>query len=63
VAEKALPLALDSVGLGQTETGETIQQPGVGQTTLAFAMLTKATQKLGQPLLAMTASTATHGAN
>jgi hypothetical protein len=51
------------VGLGQTETGETIQQPGVGQTTLAFAMLTKATQKLGQPLLAMTASTATHGAN
>jgi hypothetical protein len=63
VAEKALPLPLDSVGLGQTETGETILQLGIGQTTLAFAMSTNATEKLGQSLLAMTASAASHGAN
>jgi hypothetical protein len=63
VAEKAFPLPLDSVGLGQTDTGETILQLGIGQTTLAFAMPTNATKKLGQSLLAMTASTASHGAN
>lgn len=63
VAEKAFPLPVDSVGLGQTETGETILQLGIGQTTLAFAMPTNATEKLGQSLLAMTASTAGHGAN
>jgi hypothetical protein len=63
VAEKALPLPLDSVGLDQTETGEAILQLSVGQTTLAFAMPTNATEKLGQSLLAMSASTASHGAN
>jgi hypothetical protein len=63
VAEKAFPLPLDSVALGQTETGETILQLGIGQTMLAFAMPTNATEKLGQSLLAMTASAASHGAN
>jgi hypothetical protein len=51
VAEKAFPLPLDSMGLGQTETGETILQLGVGQTTLAFLMPMNATEKLGQSLL------------
>jgi hypothetical protein len=63
VANKAFPLPLDSVGLGQIETGDTILQLGIGQTTLAFAMPTKATEKLGQSLLAMNASIASHGAN
>jgi hypothetical protein len=63
VAEKASPLPLDSVGLGQTKAGETILQLGIGQTALAFAMPANATEKLGQALLAMTASTASHGAN
>lgn len=63
VAEKAFPLPVDSVGLGHTETGETILQLGIGQTTLAFAMLTKATAKHGQSPLAMTASTVSNGAN
>jgi hypothetical protein len=43
VAEKAFPLPLDSVGLGQAETGETILQLGIGQTTLAFLMPMNAT--------------------
>jgi hypothetical protein len=62
VVEKAFPLPLDSVGLGQTETGETILQLGIGQTTLALAMPTNATEKLAQLLLTMTDSTANHGA-
>jgi hypothetical protein len=36
-------------------------QPGIGHTTLAFAMPTKVTQKLGRSLLAMTASAPCHG--
>jgi hypothetical protein len=63
VAEKAFPLPLDSVGLGQIETGEIILQLGTGQTTLAFAMPTNATEKPGQSLLAMTASPASHRGN
>jgi hypothetical protein len=43
VAEKVLPL--DCVGLGQTETGETILQLGIGQTRLAFVIPTNATEK------------------
>jgi hypothetical protein len=61
VAEKVLPL--DCVGLDQTETGETILQLGIGQTRLAFVIPTNATEKLGQSLLAMTASTTSHAAN
>jgi transposase len=42
MAEKTFPLLFDSVGWGQTKTGATILQLGIGQTILAFAMPTNA---------------------
>jgi hypothetical protein len=52
----AFPLPIDSMGLGETETGDTVLQMNIGETTLAFAMPSSASPKLGQSLLAMSAS-------
>ena len=43
-----LPLPLNSVGLGETEDGDTVLQLDIGQTALAFAMPAAASRKLGQ---------------
>jgi hypothetical protein len=58
-----LPLPIDSVGLGEAESGDTVLQLNIGQTTLAFAMPANASRKLGQSLLALSASSATSPAN
>ncbi len=52
----AFPLPINSMGLGETETGDTVLQMNIGETTLAFAMPSSASAKLGQSLLAMSAS-------
>ena len=52
----AFPLPIDSMGLGETETGDTVLQMNIGETTLAFAMPSSASAKLGQSLLTMSAS-------
>jgi hypothetical protein len=50
-----LPLPLSSVGLGETEDGDTVLQLDIGQTALAFAMPAAVSRKLGQSLLTLSA--------
>jgi hypothetical protein len=50
------PLPLDSVALGETDDGGTVLELNVGQTALAFFLPTSACTKLGQTLLAVSAS-------
>jgi hypothetical protein len=57
------PLPVDSVGLGEAESGDAVLQLNIGQTALAFAMSSNATRKLGQSLLAMSASSTNKPAN
>jgi hypothetical protein len=57
------PLPVDSVDLGEAETGETVLQLNIGQTSLAFSMPPGASTRLGQSLLAMDVSSSSQSAN
>jgi hypothetical protein len=57
-----IPLPINAVGVGQTEAGEAVIQLSVGSTALAFELPARATQQLGQSLLALGASPLTGSA-
>ena len=59
----SFPLPINSLGLGETPSGDIVLQMNIGQTTLSFAIPHDASKKLGQSLLALSASSRESAAN
>ncbi len=57
-----IPLAINAVGVGETEGGEAVIQLSAGSTALAFELPASATQQLGQSRLALGAAPSTGSA-
>jgi len=56
VERYAIPLPVDTLGLGQTDDGTTVLELEIGCTALAFSLPSRACRQLGESLLTLSGS-------